>query len=333
MEKEALYYEKLKDDKVRCLLCPHACLITPGKTGICGVRLDRGGTLTSMIYGEISSAGMDPIEKKPLYHFCPGSGIYSVGTVGCSFKCRFCQNHAISQDPGYPTEYRSPDDLAGQARRLGSIGIAYTYSEPLIWFEYVLDACKAARREGLKNVLVTNGYINPEPLRELLPHVDAFNIDLKSFSDDFYRKVAGGRLQPVLDAIAEVAGHGSVCLEVTTLVIPGHNDSVEEMERLTGFLASLRRDIPFHLSAYFPRYRFDAPPTPAQTLERLREVARKKLEYVYIGNVAGESNTCCARCGSLLVERRGYRVRLVSLEHGKCASCGTPAPVFCSDSS
>jgi pyruvate formate lyase activating enzyme len=328
-----MYYEKLKDGKVRCLLCPHTCLITPGKRGICGVRLDKGGTLMSMIYGEISSAGMDPIEKKPLYHFCPGSGIYSVGTVGCSFKCRFCQNYAISQDPGYPTEYRSPVDLVGHAGRLGSIGIAYTYSEPLIWYEYVLDACKAARREGLKNVLVTNGYINPEPLRELLPHVDALNIDLKSFSDDFYRKVVGGRLQPVLDTIAEVAGRGSVCLEVTTLVIPGYNDSVEEMEQLSGFLASLRRDIPYHLSAYFPRYRFDAPPTPAATLEGLRETALKRLEYVYLGNVAGESNTYCAKCGSLLVERHGYRVRVVSLARGKCASCGTPAPVTCSESS
>jgi pyruvate formate lyase activating enzyme len=286
-----------------------------------------------MIYGEISSAGMDPIEKKPLYHFCPGSGIYSVGTVGCSFKCRFCQNYAISQDPGHPTEYRSPGELAGHARRAGSIGIAYTYSEPLIWFEYVLDACRAARLAGLKNVLVTNGYINPEPLRELLPHVDAFNIDLKSFSDEFYRKVVGGKLQPVLDTIAEVAGRENVCLEVTTLVIPGYNDSIEEMERISGFLASLRRDIPYHLSAYFPRYRFNAPPTPEETLEKLRDVALKRLQYVYLGNVAAQSNTYCAQCGSLLVERRGYRVRIVSLERGKCAQCGTQAPLFCSDSS
>jgi pyruvate formate lyase activating enzyme len=308
-------------------------VIAAGGTGICGVRRNKGGTLTSMIYGEISSEGVDPIEKKPLYHFYPGSGIYSVGTVGCSFKCRFCQNYTISQNPDHPTSYRSPRDLAKTARSSGSIGIAYTYSEPLVWFEYVIDACREARREGLKNVLVTNGYVNRDPLTELLPLVDAFNIDLKSFSEEFYGKVVGGRLGPVRETIAEVAGRKGVCLEVTTLVIPGYNDGAEEMGRIAGFLASLRTDIPLHLSAYFPRYRFDAPPTPAAVLERLREVAREKLEHVYIGNVAGGSDTRCARCGSLLVERRGYRVRLPSLDRGRCARCGAPAPIFCADSS
>jgi len=333
MEIEARHYERAAEGKVRCLLCPHLCVVARGRRGKCGVRMNRDGRLVSMIYGEISSEGLDPIEKKPLYHFCPGSLIYSVGTVGCSFTCRFCQNHAISQDPGYPTRFRSAGDLGEVARGLGSVGIAYTYSEPLVWFEYVLDACAEARRRGLKNVLVTNGYVNPEPLKELLPSVDAFNIDLKSYSEDFYKKIVGGRLEPVLGTITEVARHAGVHLEVTTLVIPGFNDGAEEMERIADFLASLRRDIPLHLSAYFPRYRFDAPPTPAATLEKLREVAARKLDHVYLGNVAGESNTYCSKCGGLLVERRGYAVRLSLLHRGKCARCGAPAPIYCSDSS
>ena len=254
MEREARYYARRDDGKVQCRLCPHNCVIAEGKTGVCGVRRNREGTLFTMIYGEVSSAAMDPIEKKPLYHFHPGSRIFSVGTVGCSFRCRFCQNHGISQDPDYPTEYCSPADLAGAAERQGSIGIAYTYTEPLVWFEYVLDACRIARERGLKNVFVTNGYINREPLRELLPYVDAFNIDLKSYNDDFYRKTIGGSLAPVLDTIAAVAAHKDVCLEVTTLVIPGCNDGERGNGDDPRLSRVLRKDIPYHLSAYFPRY-------------------------------------------------------------------------------
>ena len=328
MEREARYYVRRDGGKVQCRLCPHNCVIAEGKAGVCGVRRNREGTLFTMIYGEVSSAAMDPIEKKPLYHFHPGSRIFSVGTVGCSFRCRFCQNHGISQDPDYPTEYYSPADLAGAAKRQGSIGIAYTYTEPLVWFEYVLDASRIARERGLKNVFVTNGYINREPLRELLPYADAFNIDLKSYNDDFYRKTIGGSLAPVLDAIAEVAAHKDVCLEVTTLVIPGCNDGEREMEMIRDFLSSCGREIPFHLSAYYPRYEFDAPPTPVKTLERLKEIAGRKLAYVYLGNVGGSSDTRCRECGSLLVERNGYRTKVVNLDAGKCARCGKTAPFF-----
>ncbi len=328
MEKEALYWEKSENSRVQCQLCPHRCVIAPGKTGVCRVRKNRDGVLYTRIYGEVSSIAMDPIEKKPLYHFYPGNSILSIGTVGCSFRCKFCQNYYISQDPDHPTDFYSPEELVGMAKGKGSVGIAYTYSEPLIWFEYVIDCCRLARKEGLKNVFVTNGYINREPLRELLEVADAFNIDLKSFNEDFYKKVVGGTLGPVRDTIAEVALKRQISLEVTTLVIPGHNDTDAEMEEMTDWLASLGRDIPYHLSAYYPMYKFSAPPTPVSTLERLKKIAEKKLQYVYLGNVSTESNTYCHNCGALLVARRGYYIEVVNYRDGRCKSCGTEVPII-----
>jgi pyruvate formate lyase activating enzyme len=327
VEKEASYYAKRADGKVQCGLCPHNCVIAEDKTGICRVRVNRGGTLFTRIYGEVSSVAMDPIEKKPLYHFHPGSTILSVGTVGCSFRCRFCQNYSISQNPDHVTQYYAPEELVEMAGQRDSVGIAYTYTEPLIWFEYVLDCCRLARKAGLKNVFVTNGYINREPLLELLPLADAFNIDLKGMSEEFYRKTIGGKLQGVLDTITEVASREDIVLEVTTLVIPGYNDSEGEMEKLTGFISSLRPDIPYHLSAYFPMYHFTAPPTPLATLEHLREVAAKKMQYVYLGNVSGPTNTLCHNCGALLVERRGYSVNTGRYRKGRCEACGTAVPI------
>lgn len=328
MEKEALYYEKLTDGKVRCHLCPHNCAIADGKTGVCGVRVNKKGVLYTEIYGEVSSIAMDPIEKKPLYHFYPGSYILSIGTVGCSFHCDFCQNYTISQNPKHPTDYIDPDELLRLARQRGSIGVAYTYSEPFIWFEYVIDCCKLIRKSGLKNVFVTNGYINPEPLKELLEVSDAFNIDLKSMNEDFYRRVIGGKLAPVMATIEEVSKHPNIMLEVTTLVIPGNNDSDGEMEKLTDFLASLRKDIPYHLSAYYPMYKFTAPPTPIQTLQRLQKIAQKKLQYVYLGNVGGASNTYCPNCSAVLVERYGYSIRRVNYHDGRCKSCGSDVSII-----
>ncbi len=327
MEKDALFYEKRIDGKVRCHLCPHNCIISKDNTGICQVRVNRNGSLYTTIYGEVSSVAMDPIEKKPLYHFYPGSSILSIGTVGCSFRCKFCQNYSISQNPNHPTQYYSPEDLVNTAGRRDSVGIAYTYTEPLIWFEYVMDCCKLARKKGLKNVFVTNGYINREPLLALLPFTDAFNIDLKGMQEDFYRKVIGGNLKNVLETIEEVAKRKEIVLEVTTLIIPGYNDSDQEMEKLTGFLESLRPDIPYHLSAYYPMYQFNAPPTPISTLKRLREVASRKMQYVYLGNVSGPSNTFCHNCGSLLIERHGYAIRRVHFGKGNCEKCGTSVPI------
>jgi pyruvate formate lyase activating enzyme len=327
MEKEAQYYEKRDNGKVRCRLCPHRCVISNGKSGICGVRENRDGVLRTMIYGEVSSISMDPIEKKPLYHFHPGSSILSIGTVGCSFRCQFCQNYSISQNPHHPTETYSCDELVEYALRNRSVGIAYTYSEPLIWYEFVLDTCMAAQKSGLKNVFVTNGYINKEPLAKLLTYSDAFNIDLKSFRDEFYTKVVGGRLQPVLDTIREVSTHEEIVLEVTTLVIPGYNDSNEEMEDITDFISSLSADIPFHLSAYYPMYKFNAPPTPYVTLQRLRDIASRKLHYVYLGNVREESNTHCEHCGTVIIERTGYSINKKNYRDGTCTKCGRPVPV------
>ena len=328
MEREAQYYEKKDDEKVRCVLCPHMCVIAPGKSGICGVRENRDGALRTMIYGEVSSISMDPIEKKPLYHFYPGSSILSIGTVGCSFRCQFCQNYSISQNPHHTTETYSTEELVEYALRNRSVGIAYTYSEPLIWFEFVLDTCMAVRESGLKNVFVTNGYINKEPLEKLLPYADAFNIDLKSFRDDFYKKVIGGSLQPVLDTIREVAAHEEICMEVTTLVIPGYNDSSEEMEEITDFISGLSPEIPFHLSAYHPMYKFNAPPTSYSTLQRMRDIASKKLNYVYLGNVHEASNTYCKNCGAVIIERKGYATHVKNYHNGKCTSCGEPVPVM-----
>ena len=329
MEKEALYYEKKDDNRVGCMLCPHKCTIGEGKSGVCGVRMNRGGTLFTTIYGETSSVAMDPIEKKPLYHFYPGSSILSVGTVGCSFRCGFCQNYHISQNPSHPTQYYAPQDVVRIAGENGSVGLAYTYSEPLIWYEWVIDSCRLGQKKGLKNVFVTNGYINPKPLKELLPFTDAFNIDLKSFNDEFYRKHTGGRLKPVLDTIEKISKRHGIVLEVTTLVIPGHNDSDEEIKRLTEWLSSLSPDIPYHLSAYYPMYKFSEPPTPVETLQRLKRIAEKRLRYVYLGNVSGESNSNCANCGSVLVRRIGYRVKVENYKNGMCTSCGNPVPIKC----
>jgi pyruvate formate lyase activating enzyme len=327
MEKEALYYEKKDDRRVGCRLCPHNCTIGEGKSGVCGVRMNKGGTLFATTYGEASSVAMDPIEKKPLYHFHPGSSILSVGTVGCSFRCGFCQNYHISQNPSHPTQHYEPEDVVRTAREYGSVGIAYTYSEPLIWYEWVIDSCRLGRKKGLKNVFVTNGYINEKPLKELLPFTDAFNIDLKSFNDEFYRKNTGGRLKPVLDTIEKISKRDEIELEVTTLVIPGYNDSEEEMERLTEWLSSLSPDIPYHLSAYYPMYKFSSPPTPIETLQRLKKIAKKRLRYVYLGNVGGESNSICANCGAVLVQRLGYRIKVENYKDGRCTSCGNPVPI------
>ena len=328
MEREASYYEKKDAGKVQCHLCPHNCIISEGKRGICRVRTNEGGVLYTNIYGEVSSVAMDPIEKKPLYHFYPGHSILSVGTVGCSFHCMFCQNYSTSQNPDHATQYYSPEELVSVAESSNSIGIAYTYTEPLIWYEYVLDCCRLAHKAGLKNVFVSNGYINQEPLSELLPYADAFNIDLKAMNEEFYRKVIGGRLQGVLDTIAAISKHPQITLEVTTLVIPGYNDSDAEMEELAGFLSSLRVDIPYHLSAYFPMYQFTAPATSYETLKRLKELALKKLRYVYLGNVSGPTNTACHHCGSVLVERFGYSVRRDGYSGGKCDNCGESVPIF-----
>jgi pyruvate formate lyase activating enzyme len=315
---------------MRCLLCPHACLIKEGKTGICGVRENDGKGISLTTYGIISGYGLDPVEKKPLYHFYPGKMILSVGSYGCNLKCDFCQNFHISQNIQKEAGNRlSPGELVARAARAaGNIGIAYTYNEPVIWYEYVMDCAGMAVSAGLKNVLVTNGYVSREPLARLIEVTDAFNIDLKAFDNDFYRRMTGATLKPVLDAISDVASSGRH-LEITTLVIPGLNDSDESMKREAEWIASnAGRNVPLHLSRYFPMYRRNTPSTPPDTILRLKEIASEYLDFVYTGNMSGlepGSDTECPSCHSVLIKRYGYSTSLAGLTAGgRCSKCNEP---------
>lgn len=281
--KEALYWEST-NGKIKCRLCPHECTIVNGKVGICGVRKHIDGKLYSLVYGETTSIALDPIEKKPLYHYHPGEYILSLGTKGCNFKCPFCQNWAISQDMDAPTEKITSEWAVKKAKECKSFGIAYTYNEPFIWYEFVLDTAKLAKEDGLENVLVTNGYINPKPLEEILPYINAMNIDLKSIDEEFYRKICGGRLEPVLYVIKRSA---EAChVELTNLIIPGLNDSDDNFIRLTDWIYdNVGQGVPLHFSRYFPCYKMTGPITPLDTLERAYQIAKVKLKHVYLGNV------------------------------------------------
>jgi len=318
---EASYYTKLDNSRVRCELCPNRCSIPAGGSGICRIRVNRDGTLVAEGYGEVVSLAMDPIEKKPLYHFHPGRRILSSGANGCNLSCAFCQNHQISQST-VPTHRVDPVTLAETALQEDSIGVAYTYTEPFVWWEYIRDAGLAVRERGMVNVLITNGYVNEQPLRDILPLVDAMNIDVKSMNDEFYRKHCGGRLADVLRTV-EIAQE--FChVEITNLVITGYNDSDDDFHRLTDWLAGVNSKIPLHFSRYFPRYLFTAPQTPVERLRRAYDIARQKLDYVYVGNIdiPGSSDTFCPRCGARLVARHYYSFALEGIENGSCASCG-----------
>jgi pyruvate formate lyase activating enzyme len=318
---EARFYEQRDDKKVRCGLCPHNCLISPGRTGICRVRLNTDGTLTLPYYGRLSAVAVDPMEKKPLFHFYPGTSILSVGFLGCSFHCPFCQNFRISQSTDVPSEYVSPEDLVELAQKNGSFALAYTYSEPLIHLEYVLDTARLARGKGIKNVLVSNGFVNEQPARELLEVLDAANIDLKGNNPDFYRREIGGGLDEVKRFIAQAAG--KIELEVTTLVIPTKNDTDGEIEELAAFLAGLDPYIPYHLSCYYPTYKYSIPRTRPETVIRLAGLARKYLKYVYVGNAGFyDNNTNCPDCGGTLIDRSGYAVSFPGVAGGRCKKCG-----------
>lgn len=319
--KEAKYYKKLSDNEVRCLLCPKLCRIKDGENGYCSIRKNISGTLYAIAYNSAAAIHMDPIEKKPLYHFYPGSEILSLGTVGCNQRCLFCQNWSLVEGE-IPEPNITPEDAIESAKRLNSIGIAYTYNEPLIWFEFVLDTAKIAKREGLKNVLVTNGEINPHPLKELLPYIDAMNIDLKSINKEFYKNICDGNLNTVKKTIETSF---RVChIEVTNLLVTEKNDSDEDIKSLVDYVASLSKDIPLHFSRYFPQYKMDAPPTPIDKLFRAYEIGRKKLKYVYLGNVWSEeeSNTYCPDCNNLLIKRAGYATKIMGLSGKKCSKCG-----------
>ena len=320
--KVAAYWNP-EGDGVRCGLCPHRCRVAQGKAGICGIRENRGGTLYAATYGKVAALAVDPIEKKPLYHFHPGAPILSIGSVGCNLRCEFCQNwHLVLRQA--PLEEVRIEELVRTARREGSVGIAYTYNEPLIQFEFVLDCAKAFRAAGMKNVLVTNGSVNPDPLAELLPYVDAMNIDLKSMDPAFYRKTCGGDLDPVLATIRAAAKATHV--ELTTLLYTGHNDSDEQVRKVVDFVAETDPEIPLHFSRYFPHHRATAPPTPPERLIAVYRAARERLPYVYVGNfhLPGAEDTACPKCGTAAVRREGYRIDARGLSGGRCAACGKP---------
>jgi len=283
--KEALYYEKLGSKRVHCRLCPQECVISDGKRGSCGVRINKDGALYAETYGRMTSVALDPIEKKPLYRYHPGEYILSLGTKGCNLHCSFCQNWSISQDaPNVPVKDIQSRDVIKKALEAGSFGIAYTYNEPFIWFEFVLETAKLARESGLENVLVTNGYVNMEPLEEMLPFIDAMNIDVKSIDDSFYRNVCNGKVAPVLEVIRRSSRACHV--ELTNLIIPTLNDSEENISRLVDWVCdNAGPDTPLHFSRYFPCYKLDIPPTPLATLKMAETIAKKKLKYVYLGNI------------------------------------------------
>lgn len=331
--KEARYWTKTEAGRVRCQLCPHGCRIAEGEVGLCRVRKNVGGTLFSTNYGRISAAHLDPIEKKPLFHFYPGSLILSLGTVGCNLACSFCQNWAIGHT-GDTAGTRSlpPEGAVAMAQaEPGNIGLAYTYNEPFIWYEYVLETAELAKAEGLRNVLVTNGYVQEEPLRRLMPLIGAMNVDVKSMNDKFYRELCRGQSRPPRRTV-EIAKEYDCVVEVTNLVIPNWNDSETDLRALVDWVASVDPEMPLHFSRYRPDHQLREPPTPADTLLRAREMARERLSYVYIGNLwrGGGENTECPNCGSAVVERQGFSVFKTVLQDGKCGSCGARIPIVAS---
>lgn len=321
---EAMYFQKAEDGGT-CLLCPQICRLTEGQLGLCQARQVIDGVLYSLNYAKVGAMALDPIEKKPLYHFYPGSQIFSLGTIGCNLSCGFCQNWQLARGGPrdmQPLSSRQLLEILQEDSRLQvQLGVAYTYAEPSVWYEYIRDCAPRVKCIGKKNVLVTNGYINPKPLEELLPYIDAMNIDVKAFSEDFYHRNCAGSLKPVLETVKRAVGRCHV--EVTCLLIPGENDSLEEISGLARWLGDLGRDIPLHFTRYFPSHKMSILPTPPATLYAARKAALKYLNYVYVGNMAEDdgSNTFCPCCDRLLIKRTGYSLENHILA-GFCPECG-----------
>jgi len=327
--REAMLYEKIKKNEVHCYLCNHHCRIKPDEFGSCGMRQNFDGTLYTHAYGEVIAANADPIEKKPLYHFLPGTRSFSIATMGCNFQCEFCQNWQISQS-NKRSDSRSrgyelpPEKIVQEAKSRGCESIAYTYTEPTIFFEYAYDTAQLAKPEGIANVFVTNGFMTREALETIQPYLDACNVDLKAFNKDFYKNVCHGRLQPVLDTIRNLKELG-IWVEVTTLIVPGANDSEEELNGIAEFIAGVDTNIPWHISRFHPDYKYDhVGPTPVSVMKTALELGKTAgLKYIYMGNVPGESlDTYCPGCDHLLI-RRGFSGGEVKLsEDGRCPKCG-----------
>jgi len=336
--KEAALYKKAADNSTDCHLCAHRCRIAPGKRGRCGVRENRDGTLYSLTYGRLISRAVDPIEKKPLYHFLPGTASYSIATIGCNLRCDFCQNWQISQYQRgageLPGDRATPEEVAEDARARGCATIAYTYTEPTIFFEFARDTATEAHKLGIANVFVTNGYQSPETVEAMIGLIDAANVDLKSFSDDFYREYCGARLGPVLDSIRAMHA-GGIHVEVTTLVVPGRNDSGSELRGIAGFIAGVSPDVAWHVSRFHPDFQAtDLDPTPSGTLDLAVRLGREAgLRYVFTGNIAGgPSDTACPGCGAVVIARRGFHAEIAKLERAegggsRCAACGRELPI------
>ncbi len=329
--RDAAFYKVLDKNKVRCNLCPHLCVIEEDERGLCGVRKNLEGHLKSENYGLVSAIQFDPIEKKPLYHFYPGHSILSFGSIGCNLTCNFCQNCDISQTTvdDYPwlNRYTVEQILNIAQSEDNNIGIAFTYNEPTIYYEFMVDIAQQIKRAHMKNIMISNGYITREPLVKIMDLIDAFNIDLKSFNIGFYKELAGARLQPVMDTLKQIAQAGKH-LEITNLVIPTKNDDIDEFEKMLAWIRDeLGPETVLHLSRYFPAYQMTIHATPPETLKRLYDKACSYLPYSYMGNINAEngSNTYCPNCSSKVIERSGYKVKKAGLDQsGKCANCGHP---------
>jgi len=329
---EARYYEKLEHQEVRCLLCPKECLVGDRERGYCGVRENRDGTYYTLVYGQPCSLHLDPIEKKPFFHVLPGTNALSLSTVGCNMECKFCQNWQISQTrpEQVETSFVTPGYIVDQAIALRSHSIAYTYGEPVVFIEYMQDIAEEARKNGVKSVVVTSGYIKKEPLLDLCHLVDAIKVDLKAFEESYYRDICSSELKPVLDSIVQIRTEG-IWLELVYLMVPTLNDNPEKIREMARWLIdNVGKYVPIHFSRFFPQYRLtNLPPTPVSSLERAYEICREEgLQYVYVGNVPGHKteSTYCPSCSKVVVVRRGYRVASIDVENGQCRFCGEKIP-------
>ena len=327
--KEAMLYSPLEDGKVQCILCNHRCIISSSKRGLCGVRENREGKLYTLVYGRAISLNVDPIEKKPIFHLFPGSTSFSIATVGCNFRCLQCQNHEISQmsrgeDGRIEGSEVSPSKIVSLTKQYRCQSISYTYTEPTIYFEYAFEIARQAHQGGIKNIFVTNGYMTEEALKTIQPYLDAANVDLKSFREEFYKEVCGAKLKPVLENLKQMRQMG-IWVEITTLIIPTLNDSDQEFEEIAQFIVSLGREVPWHISAFYPTYKMlNLPRTPVSALHRARKIGiNAGLRYVYCGNIPGEEgeDTFCPQCGRRVIERVGFRVAKNDVVNGACRHC------------
>jgi len=334
MKKVANFWKKINDNKIQCSLCSHNCKISEGKSGICGVRINKNAKLYTLIYGSTSSLASDPIEKKPLYHFYPGTYAFSMGTIGCNFKCNHCQNYSISTaDTNFPyMKEITPDQVVELTRQYNCQGVSYTYNEPTIWHEFSYDSAKLAKKAGLYTCYVTNGYISEEPLKELSYYLDAMNIDVKAFNDDFYKKICKSHLEPVLNTCV-LAKELEIHIELTYLVIPGYNDSLDEVRKFCKWIVEkLDEKTPVHFSRFHPDHKMiNIPSTPMETLLKIYEVAKETgILFAFLGNVYhGEyENTYCPKCRSICIERNNYSISLKGLNIDKCRKCGYQLPII-----